>query len=178
MSGANGKSEELEEAVRWLNEHPGEPGSLPGRRFENGESVRNGRDHVTERLEHMDSYESIDDWEAAQLAHHTARIVVQSSKERPMGREYHPLVGQQLTTTVEQLALRAQLSHVETFMRPQDVDLLNRYHVARQTMREIAEEEGININAVNDRLEVATANFLKAYGEHGLDPDIDWKGGL
>jgi hypothetical protein len=54
-------------------------------------------------------------------------------------------------------------------MREQDVDILHRRHLERQTLEDIAADYDTTWQAVQQRVSTAEQNFLKEFGEHWME---------
>jgi len=150
-------------------------GSLPGRRFPNGETAEPQRigaggagaeggsssDGLARKHREDVSYswhDTLDAWEQWLIA---------------TGQSYLPLVGGAGgPTTLEQLEKRARMRHVLSFMLPMHVELLYAVHVEGRTQSDVAEEFCITQQAVSKRLAVAEQDFRREFGNHWND-DID-----
>jgi hypothetical protein len=122
-----------------------------------------GNAHVGRSFTKLTSYDELetrDDWEQA---------------KRLEGEPYNPLVGMfsaGRSLTPEQLARRAQMNHVLSFMLPYHIELLHMRYVEEMTLEAMAAELKVRYQSVQDRLATAEQDFLKAFGEHAQD-DID-----
>lgn len=171
------RTEEKDEAARWLADHPG-LGSFPGKRSETGESDEEDRfaglsgensghsDHNDPGLRghghlSMNSITNYDN-EAGDLEQWEQWHLDNGSALTFLGRSP--------SLTPEQLVTRAHVEHVLTFLLPDHRELLVRHHGMRETQDALAADFGISRQAIQQRLRVAEEDFRRAFEAHINDP--------
>ncbi len=163
---------EARRAARFIERHG--VGSLPGKRSETGESSgrqslgHGGDSTVGDRQaddgglgrKHRDpvSYDSM-----GGLAHYEDWLL-----DSNIG--YLPLVGTDAPPpTVEDMERRARMHHVFSYLKAEHVFVLERKHLERMTLQEIADEDGVSRQAIHKRLKKAEDAFRVAFVTHWND---------
>jgi len=176
------RAKELRDAERFIAKH--ELGSLPGQRFDTGESsgrqsVAPGRlrdDDGMPRL-HRDTV-SYDGYKRQDNTSRTSADGADVAEGLDAYMEDHPearfmVVGAAVGgLDYEEVEKRARMNHVYSFIRPEQVDLLRKWGIEGMTLEAIAEEEKVSKQAVHKRLKKAQAAFKEAYVKHWDDEDI------
>lgn len=173
---------ERREAERFIAKH--NVGSLPGQRFETGESsgrqsVAPGRLREVDGMPRLhrdtlsyDSYERVDrDYSGGDGGNNNGSAAEQFEQDHPEAR-FITLGVAMGPLDPEEVVKRARMNHVYSFLREEQVDLLRRWGIEGMTLQEIADEDGVSKQAVHKRLTKAKDAFQAAYAEHWNDETL------